>query len=457
MRRAALTRGKGMKTDTPKTRDALAHDVRRSAILLTILVTAGCAGRAGLDPAAGVPEPPAPSMPAFGPGVVAADECAFLVFASCYEPSVAAPAPDRLVVTNGIAGAGRRSTDGGATFEPWAEPPLPLGAPPGSLQADVLVQARDGRLYWSALVVQFAGLVLVLQGVQVAVSLDDGDSWSVNRLLSVPASTSSSLGADRQWLALGPNGTVYATYHQTPPVIVGVGPAGGALFEAYPNNRLMVARSDDGGETWTDWAPVNAPGGYIGGPPVVDAAGRLLVPFIDYAEPPHVGLAVSEDGGVTFEERTVFAADAPGDFFPAVLPVEGALVAAWRGPEKTVLVAATRDDGATWSAPVAWSAPGETTPSSPWILAGPRGIDVAYYAIRHGEDASLVMARGALAAAETGEAVERADVTGPIDGATMGRRAFTDFAHVVASGDGLVATWVRAGTEVLVATAARAG
>lgn len=376
--------------------------MREAAIVLALLL-AGCASPAAQTIA------PAASPPALDVLLFASD-------AGCRsfcEPNVAAlPTGEWLVLGDRFT----RSVDGGATFEDVAPPPSPV---PGSFQTDALVQvAPDGTLFFSALVASCALVscaVLVLEGIQVARSTDASDSWS-SVFLSLPRHPNG-FGADRQWLAFGPDGVVCVNFQYvgviTPVLLVNTGP------------EVRASCSTDGGATFPEFVSVTGvvENGVINGRPVFDAAGRYVIPYFRLDRDGALFLAISEDTGRTFEEVAVEGAS--GDYFPSLaLDANGTFHLLWRDADQAV-VHATSADARAWSASEVVSGPGETTPSSPWMEARGEGILATWFVAR-GEDANDVVAWDGARTVTVATGL----ANGPY------RPAATDFAHLALAPDG---------------------
>jgi hypothetical protein len=205
-------------------------------------------------------------------------------------------------------------------------------------------------------------------------------------------------------------------------------------FEPGPN-PLMVARSDDGGGTFN--APVQVSRSERVAHPsvVVTPGGAVVVGALDYNDdvddyegrhdgkqgpPPNATWRVLEwrstDGGATFAPAPVVVADripapqrividlAPGPSFAADPdPARHRVYATWDGgvgDARDVLVAASADDGATWTPPV-HVGPHPRSQFLPAVAVAPDGrVDVAFYD-RSGDPAD-VLARAAVASSWDG-------------------------------------------------------
>ncbi len=121
------------------------------------------------------------------------------------------------------------SEDAGASWRAAATP-MPAGGAGQLLHADPLVAfGPDGALYMSGLVTGLAVSGIIPNGpdIYVARSTDLGTSWST------PVLVTSDQDNDRQWLAVGPDGTLVLTWQTINGEIT-----------------MQAAWSRDGGETW---------------------------------------------------------------------------------------------------------------------------------------------------------------------------------------------------------------
>jgi hypothetical protein len=173
-----------------------------------------------------------------------------------------------------------RSADGGASWEAVDVGSEADGAV-GNSDVDLAV-APDGKLYF--VVMSYDRQVFEGRGVAAATSLDGGATWSWSSL-------SRDRFDDRPWIEVAPDGVVHAVWND------GAG--------------VSHAVSTDRGRTWTELARVHASGGSShlaigpGGTLAVrvtplSASGNKMDPGTD-------GIAVSRDGGATWEMR-----DLPG-------------------------------------------------------------------------------------------------------------------------------------------------
>ncbi len=192
------------------------------------------------------------------------------------------------------------STDGGAT---WTNVVLPgwtsstggqgVFARMSSCGDPVLAFAPDGTAYFSGLVCN-GNRVAFFSGVAVASSHDGGLTWSAPVMVSF--SNSSMIFNDKEWITVGPNGTVYVTWTRFKSTGLG-----------YTGSPSVLSSSTDEAKTWSDWVMVSDPAHPYdqGSAPLVAPDGKLYVAY--EGATPSTGyngdaivLARSTDGGKTF-------------------------------------------------------------------------------------------------------------------------------------------------------------
>jgi hypothetical protein len=346
---------------------------RRAFGLFMAFMLAGCAHAPTPDASPTAQETSKPSPPltpianVTGPIPIEATSCD-----NCREPTVAVDAQGRLFVTDGSPETLGVSLDGGATFQQLPVPAVPSQVPSQGIADAILQTGPDGRLYYSALVWQVldAGGVLFQSAIHVASSADAGKTWDRNVLVESP------LSADRQWLAFAGDGTVYLAWlHYAGRVTT-------AVSSVPLITGVWVSRSDDGGLSFG--APAQATsteteGSGLCGQPVVDSAGRLVIPYMTYGYAQDAGaaagvplglrLAVSADGGRTFASRIIYQrpdGHAVG-IFPSLAIHGDALALAWQDLDGHGAFMTSRDGGTTFSEPAQWWG-NASLPYSPWLL-----------------------------------------------------------------------------------------
>lgn len=373
---------------------ALVWAVRRAASgLLLVLVLGACLTK---------PSPVAPttSAPWFGFAAPVTPTPAPDGYGS--EPSILSAHDGELYVVSVLGSASARgdglwsSGDRGLTWTYHGKPDYPFGGGDADLDED-----STGRLYLPG---QWRGAVpptlptgdpgcYVTTGESMATSTDGGATWFV-----YPVASDTPV-VDRQWTATAEAGHAYLVFNQA-------------------DAGLTVTQSLDGGRTWTSLRTV--PGTYdVGGGapcgdpvpsnPLGDPAvsggpngipGDVLVDprdhalYIPYA--PSIGgagrhhrLFVSHDQAASFEShviRTTPQGEQPSAIFGTLaMDDAGGLYYAWAESVNQrhgvqVLVAFSKDHGATWSQPVGVSPPGMVA-VFPWVVAGAPGhVAVGFYA-----------------------------------------------------------------------------
>lgn len=230
-----------------------------------------------------------------------------------------------------------RSDDGGTRWARVDQGDIAEGAA-GNSDADLAV-APDGTLYHAAMEWMPWG-----HAILVGASADAGATWRWQPVAVGPF-------VDRPWIAVAPDGMAHLTWSS---------PQG-----------LHHASSDDRGATWTE-GPLVHPSGGSGGL-AVGPHGELAVrvfplrapAFLGAAfvmllvDPAADGVAVSEDGGATWEMRKLPGTRAYGDPLgrgadvprwadPVAFDDEGTLYALWSEGD-TLQLASSRDLGASWN------------------------------------------------------------------------------------------------------------
>jgi hypothetical protein len=191
-------------------------------------------------------------------------------------------------------------------------------------------------------------------------------------------------GADRPWIT-SEGQHVYLSYHDPTTV-----------------NLIHTLRSDDDGYTWTKVGdPIVGQGGVtadstfmnVQGPIVADPVTHNVYVVFASGLPGllkaktslmnQVYVSVSTDYGNTWTANLVYATP-PGtslnNLFPSLAldPTNGKLYAAWSDGQ-TTWFAASSDQAAHWSPPVAVNLTPASTTVFPWVAAYNGTVDVAYY------------------------------------------------------------------------------
>ena len=261
-----------------------------------------------------------------------------------------------------------RSSDGGASFSYLGQPD---GTQIGSALAGVdgvglgggdedLAVSPAGAVYASS---------LWLGSATQSTSFNGGTIWTSN-----PVSSDLPL-VDRQWIAAHGNKELYLTTKQLGADLNGT-------------VTLFVAKSFDNGLTFTQVSPVTTPEAGVQpgdqGNIIVDQNnGNVYTVFID-SHGNIVWLARSTDGGVTWILKSVFAAPAGtslSNIFPVVAIDSASNVYVTFSNGTNVFMAASKDQGATWTVPVRVNnGSGTKTAIGAWISGGSAGsVDIAWW------------------------------------------------------------------------------
>lgn len=235
-----------------------------------------------------------------------------------------------------------RSTDGGRTFETAvvAIPGVPAGdGQPVYIRPEIGVEPRaDGdRVYVSAWGLALVDRKISAARIVTAASEDGGVTWQA----PVDATAPDGKGREQSAPVAGPDGAVYLAWRTLDP--------------APATNRLVVARSSDGGKVWqqADVAPVT---GTRGADPklAIDGDGTLHVAY-------------------TFNSARAAGSENPAES-------EGT-------DDDDILAVRSTDGGMTWSAPVRVNddpAGNDAEQSLAEIAVAPNGrIDLAWHDRRH--------------------------------------------------------------------------
>lgn len=296
-----------------------------------------------------------------------------------------------------------RSVDGGRIF--GRSQPVAGTGNGAHVWDPALAVAPDGTVYVSYMItttvsIPGSGSVHEMTPV-VAVSLDHGRSFARFSHLPVPPpSDPDGNWGDRDFIAVGPDGTVYVTWDYGPKVDevrLNCSKTGSCSFAGGDFNGV-TQKSTDGGRTWTMPASIT-PGFPLGGvycaPIVTEPGGALDVLYLQHPTDP-MTLTVSPgteyftrstDGGTTWS--TPVAVDPQAGtinltewWIDVSLDVDraGNLYAAWdtqRGGRDTAWLAWSSDHGQTWSPPLRVTS-GSTEKLVEVAAARPRSVYVAW-------------------------------------------------------------------------------
>lgn len=246
-----------------------------------------------------------------------------------------------------------RSMDGGSTWEPSRRLDDTTGLP---VQGDPsLVFDANGTAYlgWISADPPRLGWVMVAR------SDDGGLTWT--RGVRVSPDTGFN---DREWLAVGPAGEVYITWHD--------------------KTTMWASASFDHALTWEPPVPVNESlGEYHTRPAIgVSGTGVVCVGWVDsrYEKVPHFDVAVScsRDRAGTWSRDVILTPGPERGEVPVLAGGPGdTLYAVWVDTNASLLrFSTTRDGGSTWSSSVPLSAESADTEyqSFPWMWADRHGL-----------------------------------------------------------------------------------
>jgi BNR repeat-like domain len=246
-----------------------------------------------------------------------------------------------------------RSGDGGAT---WGAPGFlhltPNSGGPGPYERvsdpSVAYDARHGVWLISSL-----PLLPDISSPTVLInrSTDDGLTWGPP--ISIPPPVSNSVDLDKNWTV--------CDNHATSPFY-------GHCYTQFDNfgdgDRMLMSTSTDGGLTWS--TPIQPPGHDkgLGGQPVVQPNGRVIVPYTALNNA--ISSFYSDDGGLSWSRAVKVAGahvhDAAGGLRSGALPSaeiagDGTVYVAWQDCRfrqhcgSNDIVFSKSGDGLTWSAP----------------------------------------------------------------------------------------------------------
>ena len=405
------------------------------AVLAVVALVAGCAAHS--PPTAPTPQPAKPPLSFMVATAIPACKDRFNI---CSEPTVAVMKDGRAFASSVIGGLAI-STDGAANWTPVADPPLPTGAPPDVFVNDVQLVASGTTLYYCSILTdsQFvaAANAFVLAGLQVASSPDGGKTWPLNVYLGATSSGSTTVGADRQWLAVAPQGDLYISYLHATPLLTST-PLGVPIPEPSRavGGQLEVAHSTDGGKSWSAFVPITDRGVLAGGPIVVAPEGSLLVPLMAYSSG-EVRVGTSLDQGKTWTLETVAKGDDMGTWFPVLTTLApDQRFIAWDRAKDNAIVASAWDPAAkVWTAPHVWSEEGSKAEVGPWVADARAGEHDIVWLTENGTDTDrhgdVVLARGNDSGPNT-RAILASNVS------YFNRGANGDFAHYARFTDGRI-------------------
>ncbi len=181
----------------------------------------------------------------------------------------------------------------------------------------VLAFNADGsKLYFTSLVCNFDKFPRALSGVAIASSTDGGATWSAPKMIDYRAT--GDFFADKEWVTVGGDGTVYVTWTKFYQGPRGLG---------YLKSPIVMSSSKDGGKSWSSVKAVSdAAHPYNqGSAPQVAPDGTLYVayeasdPATNYATDQMI-VASSTDHGTTFTQHSIGRVYDDFSCYPLQLP-----------------------------------------------------------------------------------------------------------------------------------------
>jgi hypothetical protein len=232
----------------------------------------------------------------------------------------------------GIAVA--RSADGGRTWNAPVSVPGTVGSNVNTWDPAIAV-APDGTVYASFMLSRGGQYYPVVDA-----SFDHGATFTQSSSLIPPDPKN---WGDRDFIAVGPDGTVYLTWDYGPErtSITYICASNGSCAFATGDLNVVMQKSTDGGKTWSKMSYVSPGFPASGGdsaPLVVEPNGRIDVLYQGYQ----------------ITNTTAYTMNPAYSYFTS-----------------------STDGGATWSKPVAVGAQAGTMSLSEWWIDGDIGIDVA--------------------------------------------------------------------------------
>jgi hypothetical protein len=281
-----------------------------------------------------------------------------------------------------------RSTDGGKTFGSPVSLPGASGA--HNSWDPAIAVAPNGTVYAAFMVSRNDQSYPVVDA-----SFDHGRSFS--QVTSLAPSQPKNWG-DREFIAVGPGGTVYVTWDYGPSAaaVTYICSPGGSCGFATGDVNVVMQKSTDGGRTFgpmTYVSPGFPASGGDSGPIVVEPSGRIDVLYQDYPitnpttytmAPGYEEFTSSTDGGRTWS-APVRVGGSAGTMSLAEWWIDGSigidaarnLYATWDtqgSSDDTGWISFSTDRGAHWSAPILASPDTLNVPHIMEVVGGPAGI-----------------------------------------------------------------------------------
>ncbi|PSG96972.1 hypothetical protein BRD56_07795 [Thermoplasmatales archaeon SW_10_69_26] len=338
------------------------------AFVALAMVSAGCvAGLAAEDPARELEGQTTEERqdPVFSDPIVVDDE------RDLTEPAVEVDSEGRVYVAGipGVTGSvsdGQEDTtgasqifgslDGGQSFE--LIDPLPsglYGASFGGGDVDLALGSAD-EVYMTDLWAGNAGFVA---------SGDHGETWptSTPAIFTFP-------GIDRQWIDThADTGAIYVSAQSL---------STGAVREvANTDSNLVLAKSEDGGETFSVERPIGTEERNLispSGPLVVnEARDEIAIPYSTSSGGQGVAVSVTPDEGDTWEHTSIPGIDEQTTVFPVIADDNAGNLYLVTTLDDRIVLSTSGDGGRTWTTPeVVDPDPGEEQ-IIPWVVAGDAG------------------------------------------------------------------------------------
>lgn len=261
-----------------------------------------------------------------------------------------------------------KSSDGGASFTYLGQPDgaqaasALAGRTPGAGGGDEdIAIGADGRVYVAS---------LWLGSVTMSNSTDGGMTWLAN-----PLSTTVPLD-DRQWIAPYKDNEVYMTFKQLGVLLVGT-------------ESIFVLKSFDGGATFPQITEATTPEFGVqpddqGNIAVDQNNGNVYTVFIGFPGN-SVYVARSTDGGKSFTILLVHqgpSGESYQNVFPIIAVDRGSNLHVVYSNGTNIYLTSSSDQGTSWTSPVRVNNGTETkTALAPWVDAGDAGkVDVMWWA-----------------------------------------------------------------------------
>lgn len=249
----------------------------------------------------------------------------------------------------------------GPGFRTWTDvsPPGPVT----SFDPFLVVDQRTKRIFDA----NFAGNGS-FECETISYSDDNGAHWATNAICGH--------GFDGGTLGVGPPVNSKPTGY--PDVVYFC--AGGSLGTEPPPTSPVCSKSLDGGATFTSITspyPTNGAADKFaswGGPPVVGPDGTVYVPK-RYAGQPQI--AISHDEGGSWTTVQIASNGSASEANRVVSDAKGNLYYTWLGADHQPYLATSRDQGKTWSAPLALAPAGLTETATPDVAVNPSGSAAA--------------------------------------------------------------------------------